>query len=204
LSFIYIDGNLALAIFMLFYLVLRTIVLVKKKPSRIDVMKELRYFLFVLYMSLVVSITLFPIYLEEIYQSDNFFRHMNLIPFKTVLVDISQIGVAYGGDTLFMVGLIVRNVLGNIVLLIPFGFLAPMIWKKLQSFKHILLWGFVVSFSIETLQFLETLIGLERRVTDVDDLICNVIGTVIGYLVFIGFKFVINKLNIKLLKKLVT
>lgn len=68
----------------------------------------------------------------------------------------------------------------NIMLFIPLGFLCPLVSKSYQSVKTMLLTGFGLSFAIEISQ-LFTL----YRITDVNDLIANVAGTLIGYLCFV-------------------
>lgn len=64
----------------------------------------------------------------------------------------------------------------NIFMFIPFGLLLPCLWKCFSKLRFTLLAGFCFSLGIELLQL------LTFRVTDIDDLITNVLGTVIGYL----------------------
>lgn len=70
------------------------------------------------------------------------------------------------------------NIVGNIVMFMPIGFLVPIIYKKLDSYKKIALTGLSISMLIECTQLFLS------RGTDIDDLILNTIGTVLGYLVF--------------------
>lgn len=110
---------------------------------------------------------------------------INFIPFATVFNDILLIGKAYGGDTLFMIKLIVKNVGGNIVMFMPLGFFLSLLWKRFRNIKNILLVGLLTSITIESLQFLQLLFGLNViRIVDVDDLICNVLGALLGFLVY--------------------
>lgn len=67
----------------------------------------------------------------------------------------------------------------NIFLFIPFGFLCPFISKTFERAKTIFLIGLGLSAFIEFTQ-LFTL----YRVSDINDLMTNVIGTMIGYLCF--------------------
>lgn len=67
----------------------------------------------------------------------------------------------------------------NIFLFIPLGFLCPIISKSYEHVKNIILLGFGFSLFIEVAQ-LFTL----YRVTDIDDLLTNVLGTIIGDLCF--------------------
>lgn len=68
-----------------------------------------------------------------------------------------------------------KNTVLNIILFMPLGFLLPALWKEYRSFKATLFSGFATSLLIEILQI------FTFRLTDVDDLITNTIGTVAGY-----------------------
>ena len=71
----------------------------------------------------------------------------------------------------------------NIFLFIPLGFLAPFISKRYQYVKNTLLLGGGLSLAIEIAQ-LFTL----YRATDIDDLITNMLGALVGYLCFIAVR----------------
>ncbi len=80
--------------------------------------------------------------------------------------------------------LFIKNVLGNIIMFMPYGFFVSYylnLKKPLSSFLMILL----VSISIETTQLM---IG---RVFDIDDIILNVIGGMIGFYIY-NFLNIIN------------
>ncbi len=66
----------------------------------------------------------------------------------------------------------------NIILFIPFGFLVPLIWKKLNRPSFIIGFGFLFSLLIESSQL------LNNRSADIDDLILNTLGAFIGFVVF--------------------
>ena len=68
------------------------------------------------------------------------------------------------------------NILGNLVLLLPWGFLAPLVFSKLNNVKRIAISGFLISFSAEVIQYYFSL-----GIADVDDLIYNTIGVIVGY-----------------------
>lgn len=81
----------------------------------------------------------------------------------------------------------------NIFLFIPLGFLCPLISKRYQNVKNTLLIGCGLSLMIEITQ-LFTL----YRATDINDLITNVAGTLIGYFCFRFIqKLVTAKLDIR-------
>ena len=66
----------------------------------------------------------------------------------------------------------------NVLLFVPVGFLLPLLWKWFENFGRTLLCGFVFSLSIEIAQL------FNERVTDVDDLLMNTLGTVAGFVIF--------------------
>ena len=70
------------------------------------------------------------------------------------------------------------NLVGNVVLFIPAGWLLPRLWRRFRNFFLFILTCAVSIFLIETLQ-LFTLLGS----FDVDDIILNLSGMLLGYLV---------------------
>ena len=73
------------------------------------------------------------------------------------------------------------NILGmvlNIIMLIPFGVFLPVYFAKFRKLLPTVLAGVIMSFTMEVLQL------FTFRATDVDDLIMNTLGTLLGY--FIG------------------
>ncbi|MGN0992980.1 MAG: VanZ family protein [Bacilli bacterium] len=99
----------------------------------------------------------------------------NYIPFKEILrYDF--------GSSLFY-----RNIFGNMLLFLPYGiFIAK--YVKLDNTFIVLVISFITSLSIEVIQFL---IG---RVFDVDDILLNVIGGTLGFLIYKIFKKFSDKL----------
>lgn len=79
------------------------------------------------------------------------------------------------------------NILGmvlNIVMLIPFGAFLPIYFKKFRKLVPTVIAGIVMSLTLEILQL------FTFRATDIDDLIMNTLGTLLGY--FIGAFIVRN------------
>jgi len=70
---------------------------------------------------------------------------------------------------------IVINVFGNIIMFIPFGFLG-IVFKKLNSFKRLIINFLSVIIIIESFQYFTRL-----GVFDIDDIILNTIGVAIGF-----------------------
>ena len=73
----------------------------------------------------------------------------------------------------------VSNLLGNVIGFLPFGFILPVIFRNFRSFWSIMFGGFLFSLLVETIQ-LVTKVGC----FDVDDLILNTLGAILGYLAF--------------------
>ena len=93
---------------------------------------------------------------------------LELIPFDDivcVLTDTTSPGL--GSFT---------NIVGNLVLLAPLGFLLPLFWKYFDGAKHTIVFAAGLSLSIELIQL------AAGGVTSVDDLLLNTAGAAIGFL----------------------
>lgn len=66
----------------------------------------------------------------------------------------------------------------NILLFVPLGILIPICYQKSNYFRYVLITGFAFSFFIEMTQL------LNYRKTDIDDIIVNTSGAVIGLLLY--------------------
>ena len=69
-----------------------------------------------------------------------------------------------------------KNHTKHVLLFVPLGFFLPLFWKKFSSFWYAALFGFCTSLLIELLQI------FTFRATDINDLMTNTVGTVLGYL----------------------
>lgn len=83
------------------------------------------------------------------------------------------------------------NNIGNIAMFIPFGLLYPLTFPKRSSFLSVLLTGAGISCSIEMIQWF-----MENRWSDIDDLILNTFGTVLGYGIFRGISEMKKRISI--------
>lgn len=93
---------------------------------------------------------------------------INLIPFATMRSYIKYSGIFHA----------LLNILGNVVLFIPIGYIFPMILKRYRSIKTMAVLSIAISLFIEFIQFF---VG---RSCDIDDLILNFVGGIIGYTIF--------------------
>ena len=131
----------------------------KKGGEKTHLLPGLLLFLFAVYIVCVYHVTgTGTLWDAFLYRFQTEISHINPIPFSA------------GID---MVGYIL-----NIILFIPFGFLIPLIWKKMRSLHLTALAGFSFSILIEISQL------LNNRRTDIDDLIMNTLGAIIGFLIY--------------------
>lgn len=131
-----------------------------------------------LYLSFVLYFTLMPIITSLPFMLNHPYTPMNLVPF----IDV----VSGRGD-------FIRQIVLNVIMTIPFGFLFPLIKNKNPNLLKTVLYTFLLSLSIEILQ---PLINGSRS-SDITDLITNVLGGIIGYIMYLIFR----PLTIKILDR---
>ncbi len=93
---------------------------------------------------------------------------LNLVPFRSIAHDWRE------GGRVFVV-----NFVGNLAIFLPIGFLAPLARARPTSGGKVAALCLLLSGSIEALQYLSG-----RRVADIDDILLNTLGGVVGYLLF--------------------
>ncbi len=98
----------------------------------------------------------------------------NFVPFETILRYINY-------SQYFNWDIIIVNLLGNLLIFTPMGFLLPLLSKKFRKAWVIICLGFFASLAVETIQFIFT-VGS----ADIDDLILNTIGAWLGYIAYKG------------------
>ena len=128
-----------------------------------------------IYLSFVLYFTLMPIITSLSFVFNHSYVPMNLVPF----IDIST----GRGD-------FIRQVVLNIVMTIPFGFLLPLIKNKRINLMKIVLYTFLLSLGIEILQPLIN----DFRSSDITDLVTNIFGGIIGYILYLIFKPLTTKI----------
>jgi glycopeptide antibiotics resistance protein len=96
----------------------------------------------------------------------------NFVPFKTIAYYLNG-----GSNTLIALW----NIGGNIVLFVPLGVLVPLILPRFSKVRHIAAIAFGASLLLELVQLLTGLGSF-----DVDDLLLNVLGGVLGVLALRG------------------
>ena len=101
----------------------------------------------------------------------------NYIPFKTIMPYL------FGSAGWLIGGL---NILGNILLLVPVGFLLPFIFKKV-NWKQILVVAVLSGMIIEGMQ-----VVLHVGIFDIDDVILNGLGVLLGFWLFLLFQKIMS------------
>ena len=118
-------------------------------------------FIFLYYVYLVLeTIGIGTIWEIGLYPGMKLQEEINLIPFRD-------------GISLSMIL--------NVVMFMPLGFLLPLLWKEYHSLVRTAIIGFCFSCGIEFCQL------FNRRVSDVDDLLMNTLGAILGWLIWIVF-----------------
>lgn len=83
-----------------------------------------------------------------------------------------------------------ENIVGNIIIFMPFGFLVPFTWKSNHGVGLIFALGFLFSMGVELTQLISGFGAF-----DVDDLILNTLGAILGYFVYKIVKKLFKKIN---------
>jgi glycopeptide antibiotics resistance protein len=87
-----------------------------------------------------------------------------------------------------------RALLGNVLALIPFGIFLPMVWPRFRSVTAMLAVALAISLGIEAGQLgLSLLIRYPYRAADVDDVLLNVIGMILGYAAYRALLAVVSR-----------
>jgi glycopeptide antibiotics resistance protein len=150
--------------------------------------KTLLWIGFTIYLAILTKLILFKLpitlsyfisYLNELEQIG--YGSTNIIPFHTIQEYLFQDNANISTR--------MKNIVGNIIGFIPFGFLLPLLSTKFSSFKKIFVATSCLSFTYEGAQFMFPIFGN----FDIDDLILNTLGGILGYVTLKLFKRLIQK-----------
>lgn len=134
--------------------------------------KLISKFSFLLIQIYSLIILYFTLMSEYMGRTERGIHRYNLIPFNEIGRFIKYI------DVVSVSGFLI-NICGNILVFAPLGFLIPLWNPKRRRWYYILRYSFLFSLCIELLQ-LYLCVG----VFDVDDLIMNTIGGMIGWCIY--------------------
>ena len=152
-------------IFTVVIVTLRLVFLLTRKEKFI-LYKEL----FMLYFLLYSLVLFYVVTFQDVNYGTN-----NFVPFHEIMR--YEFGSSY----------FIHNILGNIIMFIPFGFFVSCIMKSKNPFPDL----FVTLVTSIVIEYTQLLIG---RTFDVDDILLNMVGGFIGYLIFVILKIISEKL----------
>lgn len=140
--------------------------------------------IFFIYLLVVIKVIIFKYPLEQLKQIASTWEKgvvlegldtANFTLFKTIRMYI---------DYSYMLNSF-ENLVGNIVVFIPFGFLLPYVLKWGRNFWVMLINAFLFVLGIEVFQLFSAFGAF-----DVDDILLNCLGAVLGYLFYLIYEIV--------------
>ena len=152
-------------IFTVVIVTIRLVYLITKKQKFV-LYKELFMLTFLLYSLVLFYVVTF----QDINYGTN-----NFVPFHEIMR--YEFGSSY----------FIHNILGNIIMFIPFGFFVSTIMKSKNPIPDL----FVSLITALVIEFTQFKIG---RTVDIDDIILNVFGAFVGYLIFVILYSISEKL----------
>ena len=132
----------------------------------------LLYALSIGYVVIIIGAT----FLSRFQDSFIYNEELNLNLFSSYREAYHNINVDLVKNKLF------RNLILNIMLFIPVGFLLPFYSDKLRKMYKVVLMGFVATLTIELTQHFN-----DYGVFEIDDIFNNTLGTLLGYCCFMIF-----------------
>jgi glycopeptide antibiotics resistance protein len=129
--------------------------------------------LFVAYAAALLYVVVYPQLPVSVGYAGYLSSFINLVPFATVL----EISRNFHGQ-------VIRQLVGNMVMFAPLGFLLPLMSLRCRRFFVTLGVALAISVGIELIQLAMLLTLVSRRSADIDDVILNVAGAALGYFVW--------------------
>ena len=139
--------------------------------------KVISWLLFITYIAFMVYVLFISSYYNRVPRAISY----NLVPFRTVKMYIRH----YKS---FNLEIWLTNLLGNVVVFMPLGLLLPIISKRTRGFIKILFITMLSSLAAEATQ-----LYLRVGSFDIDDIILNTLGGILGYLIYKLLRWLIKK-----------
>ena len=129
----------------------------------------------------MLSLTIIPLPFDRLKLANE--SDINLIPLEHTIKDLSNI-YKYGSSPMKFdfVRHSAQNIFGNIILFIPLGIFLPILSAKYRVFGRVFIFGALCSVSIELTQFILKQFDIYRTV-DIDDVILNTLGAMLGFVI---------------------
>lgn len=173
------DLFIAAIVLVPFYIIFR-VIFIKYRKVGVHLTRELVLAFFIVFLGALIFLATRS---TDLYASSDMIQTaqqrisnghgIKLKPFGTILVYLKK----------FPSQTFVANIIGNIILFIPIGFFLPLLWQKWQAFWKIMIVAFLFPVMIETAQLF-----IPRRFVDIDDVILNALGIMLGYGLYLLIK----------------
>lgn len=117
--------------------------------------------------------------------------HLQYRPFTSIKSYVKLFSKGYAYDY------VIRNFIGNVIMFIPLGLFLPAVKRRFRRLKRFIPVVLLILLGIETSQLL-----LLRGVFDVDDIILNLLGALMGFFINIPLRRLRRKIDRKITKKI--
>ena len=159
------------------WIIIRIAVWIKRKY--IDWKREVRLLLIYINLAVIIRFTFFPMSKVNGHIQPLIFDIATAFPFRVNLIPLVNLFDYDSKRDLLL------NVIGNMAMFIPSGIVLPLVYKRLDTFWKVLVTGAGISLCIEIVQ-----LPFSVRATDIDDLILNTIGVIMGYGIYVLIRYV--------------
>ena len=153
------------------WLVLRAAVWIRNR--RIDWKREALLLLMYVNLAVLIRITFFPMARADGHVQPLVFDAASALPFRVNPIPLVHLFDYDSRRDLLL------HVIGNAAVFIPTGIVLPIVYRRLDTFWKVLAAGAGLSLCIEILQ-----LPFSVRASDIDDLLLNSLGVVIGYCIY--------------------
>lgn len=139
------------------------------KKHHLKIIRVLSWFVFAIYL---VALVYFLFFSEQLGRVPCNEYKYSLVPFREIrryLVYRREIGL-YN---------VILNLLGNVLCFVPFGLVLPIMSRRHRGAVRITVLSFLASLLVELIQLVSKVGSC-----DVDDIILNTLGGLLGYLIF--------------------
>ncbi len=177
----YLKEFIILGIFLIFIFLVGYFIIYKKimkGTKTINRKKFLLYGISIVYMAIVFGATFLS--------RGNGYRSVNVHLFSSYREAWNNMA-----DSVLQ-NIVLRNIILNILLFVPFGFILPIYSDKLKKIYKVLPIGFAVTLFIEIVQY-----ASKMGIFEIDDIFNNTLGVLIGYCSFMIFNNALKRENRK-------
>jgi glycopeptide antibiotics resistance protein len=163
IPFLFLEGA-----FTAIWLIIRIAVWMKQK--KIDRKREIVLLLTYINLAVILRFTFFPMSKVDGHIQPLVLDTAAVFPFRVNLIPLVNLFDYDSKRDLLL------NVIGNAAMFVPSGIVLPIVYKGLNTHRKVISAGIGISLCIEILQ-----LPFYDRVSDIDDLILNTIGVIVGY-----------------------